>query len=340
LPGVTLYESFLKSLQDTNSTCTNSYLLLLSNIVKDISDAGAEDLVLEKYNREMTSIASSADFAIDATKVNSFAQKLGEAHFYLICKNRGINLERVSESPGTKTPDFCIADIGATFEVKTLSVTSGDFGIQHALNDSVNANVRLESQLKEGKGFAYAETALTPYGEIERHQGMKKITTVIETIIDKLESLIKPGQFSGQNASFLVVNLCLLPPIRTDALSIRPYYVDTGSPYLVVSGELWMAAFVNTQMPIVGVPEFEGKPSIEGFAEREGILRGSRFSMIDGILFMVYPLSDKTDILGVYDSLKWDELNNAHQGIAQCLQDITNGKWNDSLDSNGWALQS
>ena len=70
-----------------------------------VSDSSQEDNVLYEYNKNLLEIASENNFALNADKTNEFAQLLGEAQFYLLCKNKGIIFYRIKGGTA-KTSDF------------------------------------------------------------------------------------------------------------------------------------------------------------------------------------------------------------------------------------------
>ncbi len=92
-----LNSKFIEALQADSGLANNSYLTFLRDAVKKVSDASHTDQVLSEYNQELLAIASVNNFALDSGKTNEFAQVIGEAHFYLLCKNKGITLTRIKE---------------------------------------------------------------------------------------------------------------------------------------------------------------------------------------------------------------------------------------------------
>jgi hypothetical protein len=219
-----LKSRFTKALQTTIGLTNNSYLTFLSDAVEKVSDSSQEDQVLSEYNQNLLEILSENNFALNADKTNEFAQLLGEAHFYLLCKNKGVALKRIKEG-ADKTPDFIFEAQDMYFEVKTLSVVSGSSGIKKSLEDSLEAQIDIEDQLKRGKRIATGISVIQPYGEKPYQKGKRNITTVIETLIEKTRQNIKSGQFPN-GKSFLVLNLSIIPPFRTENFVLRPAYCD------------------------------------------------------------------------------------------------------------------
>ncbi len=327
---------FSNALQASIGLTNNSYLACLKDAVEKVSDSSLKDRILSGYKQNLIEIASENNFALNSDKTNEFAQLLGEAHFYLLCKNKGICLERIKEGDD-KTPDFRFEAQDMYFEVKTLSVVSGSFGIRQSLEDSLDAQVDIEEQLKKGKRVATGVSVVQPYGEKLYQQGKGTVTAVIETLVEKTRQNIKSGQFPNDK-SFLVLNLSIIPPFRTENFVLRPAYCDDYMFRKAVSGELWMTAFAQPGAPILGIPEFEGKPGVESIMQKSGILNDSEYEYIGGILFMIHPWGKNTDIWGLYSYEKLTKWQDNEPDVVKTLLAITEDSWNDDKDTNGWQL--
>lgn len=298
-----LKDSFIKALQATSGVTDNSYLVFLRDAVEKVSDASQLDSILAEYNQKLLKISSENNFSLDPDKTNEFAQLLGEAQFYLFCKNRGVNLERIKEC-NNKTPDFKHVNQDIFFEVKTLSVVSGGSGINKALEDALDAQIDIEKQLQSGKRVATGISVVQPYGEKPYQKGKGTVTAVIETLIEKTKQNLKKEQFSN-GVSFLVLNLSIIPPFRTENFVLRPAYCDDYMFKKCISGELWMVAFARPGMPVLGMPEFEVKPCVESIIDRYGILVDQEYDFVDGILFMIHPWQRNAEIWGLFSYDKY-----------------------------------
>ena len=332
-----LYSQFIKALQSTVGLANNSYLTHLGGAVEKVSDVSQTDQVLSEYNQDLLAIVSGNNFALNPDKTNEFAQIIGEAHFYLLCKNVGVTLTRIKEG-NDKTPDFKFEMRDMYFEVKTLSVVSGGSGIKKSLEDSLDAQIDIEDQLKQGKRIATGISVVQPYGEKPYQKGKGTITAVIETLIEKTSQNIKAGQFPNDK-SFLVLNLSIIPPFRTENHVLRPAYCDDYIFKKAVSGELWMMAFANPGAPVLCTPEFEGKPCVESILQKVGILTDPDFDMVSGILFMVHPWQRATEIWGLYNYEKYASWCDTEPEIIETLMLVTKDNWNDDKDTNGRQLQ-
>jgi hypothetical protein len=185
---------------------------------------------------------------------------------------------------------------------------------------------------------ASAISVIKPYVDRPYKSDNGIISAVIETLIEKTRRNIKLEQFINPN-TFLDINLCLIPSLRTDNYVLRPAYCDDYMFSKALSGDLWMVAFAKPGMLVYGCPEFEGKPAIEGIIDKCGILTDPDFNNISGLLFMVHPWGKNPEIWGLFrstDYFQWeDKIPTVHMAISKLAQD----NWNDDKDSNGWQLQ-
>lgn len=333
-----LYDSFCVALNDTRDAAVNGYLQLLAPYIKDIEKASCTERTLADYCHKLTVIAQKRDFALNGNLVAEFAQLFGEAHFATLCHERGISLSKIPEQRNIQTPDFCHYPSKGEklyFEVKTLSVVNGGLGINDDLLKSLDAQIDIERQLQKRRVVAIGASEMQPYAEKPYQAGA--VTAVISTLIEKVRQNIKSDQYSNKN-TFLVLNLCLIPPTITDNRTLRPAYCDDFMFPKAISGDLWMLAFAQSGMLVFGHPEFEGKPCIEGIIDKLGILSDSEYANISGLLCVVYPLGATPCIYGLYrgsDHSKWiDETTELHT----ILTSLTGQNWNDDSDTNGWCL--
>lgn len=329
---MTLADKFVKALSEGGTVAPNDYLTPLFNAVKSVDQASQNNAELAKYVVKLREIVERPDFALRGNDTNDFVQLLGEAHFQQLCLEKGLTLQRIPEGP-KKTPDFkCHTNgIDVHFEVKTLSVVDGEHGIKAALQNSLEAQVEIERQQNAGKKLAVAEHVVQPYGI--KPYALGRLTAVIDTLIEKARNNIKLEQFANPK-TFLVVNLCLLPPSLTDNLILRPAYHDDYLFSKAVTGDLWMMAFAKPGMLIHYCPEFEGKPCIEGRITKNGILADPEFDSIAGMLFIIHPLRKKSEIWGLVREKDCD----AHD-LMDVVVTITGNNWNDDKDTNGWDLK-
>lgn len=333
---MSLADNFAEKLRDSRDVAANNYLTFLHESVKSL-DRSAEIECLKPYLKQLEEYINNPKFPLCADITNDFAQVLGEAHFLIMAKERGIPLQRIPETTN-KTPDFkhYSDKCELFFEVKTLSVVDGDRGIQAALESSLDAQIQIENQLQAGSGIASAISEIQPYGLKPYKTGT--LTAIIDTLLEKIRNNIKNEQFSNPN-TFLVVNLSIIPPYRTDNMVLRPAYCDDYMFSKALTGELWMTAFAKPGMLIHGTPEFEGKPCVESIIDKMGVLSDPDFCNIAGILFMIHPWQLPAEIWGLFrseDLKKWE--CESPTTIMETVLSLTGTDWNDDNDSNGWRL--
>lgn len=334
---MTLVDKFKAALQEATNVAPNKYLTFLYEALRSVETASLSNPVLVQYVNTMHEIVSRSNFALSADNTNEFSQLLGEAHFSLLCAERKISLERVPQGRH-KTPDFHYHtnQIDLYFEVKTLSVVDGSFGINRHLDNTLNDQIELERQMNTGKRVAIVSSVMQPYGNKPYINGT--IFAVIKTLIEKISQNIKTGQFSNP-LTFLVVNLSMLPPFCTDNRALRPIYCDNFMFNKCITGELWMMAFGQPGMLIHGNPGFEGKPSIEGIINKCGILADDNYADISGLFFMVHPWRRDPEIWGAFRSENYFQWEDSNPDLISALLSLTGNNWNDDKDSNGWQLQ-
>lgn len=340
-----LKKKFADRLADSHSTAGNPHLMLLKDSVDAVEAASAGHRELKYFMDELNILLDKPNFAVVPTLTNEFAQLLGEAHFLTLCSNKGVELARIPGVHGVKTPDFETVGNPSKmyFEVKTVSVVGGDFGIADSLNGAMDANIRIAEQIKGGARIAMAEQSIAPYGD-KPHTENGSLTAVINTLIDKARQNLKKDQFKHQD-TFLVLNLSVLEPFETSKAALRPSYPSKLDYVASVTGELWMAAFGQPGMLVQTIPEFPGKPAIEGLLSRTGILSDPDNDFVAGILFIIHPWGAPAQMLGLFraeDMEAWDDAG-ARSGpgqseVSTTLRQLLGDDWNDSRDTNGWAL--
>lgn len=334
---MTLHKFFCAALNDARDTASNGYLQLLTPYIIDIESAAAIDSTLADYCRKLKEMVQHPNFVLNGRLVSEFAQLFGEAHFVTLCRERGVELTKIREQKNTKTPDFLhtAEKQNLYFEVKTLSVVDGGRGIDCDLLSSLNAQIDIERQQKEGKRIAIGISEMQPYSA-KPYQG-GAVSAVISTLIEKARQNIKADQYANKN-TFLVLNLCLIPPTITDKRTLRPAYCDDYMFPKAITGDLWMLAFARLGMLVHGCPEFEGEPCLEGAIQKLGILADDEFESISGLLIVVYPLREKPQIYGLFRSAEYLSWTDSNDEIISILDRLTGQNWNDDVDSNGWQL--
>ena len=155
-----------KSTSKYERCCLQQLSYVASWAVEKVEAAANSDPTLTEYVQKLDHLISHPNFALDGNCTNEFTQTLGEAQFFELCLEKGFVLTRIPEQ-GHKTPDFLLNRNGDRlfFEVKTPSVVDGKIGISKHLDDSFDAQVKIEEQLRAGKNSAFAISVVQPYGK-------------------------------------------------------------------------------------------------------------------------------------------------------------------------------
>lgn len=329
-----LIDQYAAGLQAASTMGVSPYLTSMKVAVEEVVGASTNDAVLASFVSGLEKITKDQDFPLKPKIINEFAQLLGEAHFYTLCKDRGVQLRRVKEE-SEQRPDFSLAEQDVFFEVKTLSVVTGNLEINRSIIESHNAKISIENQLHKGARIAFGESEAMPY-ENKPHK-MGPVSAVIDTLLEKIRQNFKPGQYR-LGPTFLVVNLSMIQPFRTESLILRPAYCDNYLFHKSVSGDLWFVAFGRPGAPILGIPEFEGMKCIESTMNKLGILVDDEYSFLKGMLFIVHPLRRPAEIWGLERHGLAEELASSHPELMGVLRKLTGSNWNDDVDRNGWRL--
>jgi hypothetical protein len=87
--------------------------------------------------------------------------------------------------------------------------------------DSFQAQIVLDSQIKSGKNIAFSVNEIAPHG-----RNLKKLgntTLICQNLIEKTRQSIKIDQFRS-GTTFLVLNLMLIDGYYTGNANLRPIY--------------------------------------------------------------------------------------------------------------------
>lgn len=332
-----LVNKFNAALQKVSDITRDPYLAKLGSALAAVEAAVPAIPELKSYEAALVNLMVESEFGLNGILTERFSQTLGEAQFLVMCHGKCITLRRIPEEKDKKTPDFgAIFDACEVFfEVKTLSVVNGAFGIADAQESSLDANIDIERQLRQGARIAIGTSEVQPYAnKVERD---KTILGVTNSLLEKTRGNIKADQFSNPN-TFLVLNLSVIPPLVTESKALCAVYPDTLMFPKVVTGELWMVAFGNKGMLILGTPEFEGKPCVEGIFDKVGVLADPEYSSVAGIIFMVHPLGGTSQLFGLFRSDDWVNWQDHKPRLVESLQALVGKNWNDCLNSNSWQL--
>lgn len=211
---ILLVKKFNEALHDASVVTRDPYLAKLGSALAAVEAAIPAISELKSYEKALDNLIGTSGFGLNGNLTEIFAQTLGEAQFLVMCHENGIALRRIPEEKNKKTPDFrAIFDACEMFfEVKTLSVVNGAFGITDGQKSSLDANIDIESQLKRGARIAIGISEAQHYAN--KVEWDKTILGVANTLLEKTRGNIKADQFASPN-TFLVLNLSVIPPLVT-----------------------------------------------------------------------------------------------------------------------------
>lgn len=242
-------------------------------LLRTIDLLAHDDPTYKDFVDQMVAILAKAGHAPDIVAYNQFFEIYAEAMVLHFLRGRGIRTSRVAEK--TSAPDFrCELADGRPFyvEVKSLDIVDGVFRHKQIMEAGLEPNIEIERQLREGRRIASAESEVAPYRRAYGDTGYDpySVKRVIDTLRDKCRGAFKASQFErGPTFALAVADRLILHGWKS---ALVPYYLDehqdSGD---CVSGVIWHAAFGRVGMPVLRRPEFEGKPSLEGYLDRDGL---------------------------------------------------------------------
>lgn len=332
-----LKDLFIKLKQKTNSITINPLLNCFEqdDLERIDNKALIDSFVAEKQKKILNLLKmSNIDFN---PKLKSSYDEYSEALTYIQLKEKFTNVDRVSEG-NDKVPDFKIEfscnNNGETqnniiyAELKSMAFSDGNLNYIKAMEQGLEMEIDIESQLKQGKMVAFGVTEIQPLHRGNKNYNPTSIRNAIEILIEKIEQNIKEGQFSLGD-TVLIVDLKQLP--------LPSYYIEGAVPFFqekmnnsLMSGIQWNVAFGKIGHLILKPIEFEGKENIDGELEREGILVNRNY--IKAIVFLDYLLNDnEPKIIGLYSQ------RNVNDSVLEFLYRFCHFV-NDEKNSNGWKL--
>lgn len=286
-----------------------------------------------KIQKEIRRIFETTNWLLVPEHVQEFIQAVGEAQFWALARAKGVPLERIPEQ-AYPTPDFRLANGEAQapcFEVKTLSVAEGVNNLRRMDESSYEAQLDLSEQISQGERVATTIHEAAPHGAITdgRYQ-----TAISRNLIDKATNNVKRGQYQ-EAPTCLVLNLLLIDAHFNGSSSLRPVAPGYPEAWNVRSGAFWNLAFGRPDDRVFGIPEFEGKPSVEGILERQGVLEA--YPEIRALLLIVHSWNGAPKIYGLKRESEVDDWNEDLRPVAKAFFALVDA-WNDEDDTNAYAL--
>lgn len=237
---------------------------------------------------------------------NNFRQAFeyyGEALVYGML-SKHFKTRRV-DAKDNSMPDFaCLLPSKKEFfvEVKSLDIVDAPFRPNEMHEDAMQQQIELDDQVRQGQRVAMAEREIAPYKRAfhDSSYDPRSLLAVINTLINKADSAFKSTQFEqGPTFAFILADRLVIPGGEH---GVAPHYYERGGG-AVVSGVLWNVCFGQKGWPIYRVPDFEGKPGLEGYMSMYGLLADPKVPFPTGAMIVASTGSEDT-LIGLYDS-KW-----------------------------------
>lgn len=237
----------------------------------------------------------------DTEKFRQAFEYYGEAVVYGML-SKHFKTRRV-DARDNSMPDFaCLLPDGKEFfvEVKSLDIVQGQFRAGQMHEDAMQQNIELEDQLRQGRRVATAVREIAPFKPAfdDGSYDPRSLLTVINTFINKSGSAFKSTQFSqGPTFAFILSDRLVVPGGK---YNVAPHYYERGG-CAIVSGILWNVCFGKQGWPIFRMPEFEGKPGLEGYMTLNGLLADKEVSFPTGAV-IIGSTGSEDSLVGLYDS--------------------------------------
>ncbi len=289
---------------------------------------------------DMKAILAKVKSPPDPTAYSQFFEIYAEAMVLHFLRGRGIRTSRVADT--VSAPDFCceLEDGREYFvEVKALDIVGGAHRHKEIMEDHLETHVEIERQLREGRSVASAAREIAPLRKphIDNDYDSYGLKRLIDTIRDKCRHAFKPQQFErGPTFALIVADRLILPGRKA---SIVPYYYSDGpGGQACISGELWHAAYGTVGAPVLRMPEFEGKPSVEGHLDAPGLyVDDTRIFPGKGLVTLHKIGSTNTRVSYGLKAPQEDSPGWGHHDTEEALHAMTD-VWNDKGNTRGWAL--
>ena len=329
--------AYLNHRWELGGLTTNASLMAVEReVLRDIDLMAHEDPTYGTFVTDMVAKLDEVKSAPDPIAYSQFFEIYAEAMVLRFLRGRGIPTSRVTDTKSA--PDFeCQLEDGRPYfvEVKALEIVDGQFRHKEIMEDGLEPNIDLEKQLKAGKKIAMATGELAPYQKAfaDPDYDPRSLKRVIDTLRDKCRQAFKPSQFKrGPTFALVVADRLILDGWRS---SLAPYYFD-GHHRACISGVLWQAAFGTVGAPVLRLPDFEGKPNVEGHLGCAGLYADPFLPFPGQGLVVLQRSSSKRLSYGlkaaVDDTDAWGSDDSEEALVAMC------DAWNDEGNSRGFAL--
>jgi hypothetical protein len=294
---MSLWENILEKRQEIQGLTCNPVIDCFDKEECDQIDSNTHDafVAMKKKNIVETIKVLKTDFSDEYCRA---FQQYNEATYYLMFKNKGYTICPVPEQGdrNLKTPDYKISYGGNDFylELKTLSFFNGSQNYYEAQDGAMASAISIDEQLAQGKRVAISSHEIAPYKKPGEGYCGSSVKYLVKILIEKITQNIKSDQFAiGDTILFIdMKQLLLMGSIEQNLL---PFYFDDqyGS---IASSMLWNVCFAHAGSIELNPIEFEGKESVGGYFDKNGILVDNPF--IKAIVFGCYEKRMERHLVG------------------------------------------
>lgn len=271
--------------------------------LRQLEEASINDSNLEGLLRELRATLGRVKSLDDSQGFRQAFEVYGEALVYSLLTAKFKTTRLVAGS--TSLPDFaCELSNGKAFyvELKSFDIVDGPQRADQMSEDSMRQHIDTEEQIRRGAAVAVGTSEIAPYKRAFFKPGAydpASLAAVINILIDKTRSAFKTSQFAqGPTFAFALCDRLLIPGGNS---SVAPHYYETQGG-AVVSGVLWNSCFGAAGWPISRLPDFEGRPGIEGYMSKHGLFSDPAIVFPTGAMIFAETHGQGHKLLGLYDS--------------------------------------
>jgi hypothetical protein len=199
-------------------TITSSHSLSAVDLktLKSIDQLAHQDPTFRTFVKQLVAKLAKKTTEFDVIAYSQFFEIYGEAATLQFLRDRGLKTERVAEADAGR-PDFqCELESGKDFyiEVKSLDIVGGEFRHREMMEDALDVQIDLETQLRSGERVAMAASEISPYRGVgvTTSYDWRSLITVIDSLRSKCRQAFKSSQFTlGPTFALALLDRLVLP---------------------------------------------------------------------------------------------------------------------------------
>ena len=323
-----LYDRILELKQKISQLSINPILNIFNlNECRILDNKYENDLFVKKKVDSTLFLLKNLDVDF-SPKYKSAYEEFNECIIYLKIKSKYNNTQQISEKD-TSTPDYHVIETNKNpfdlnIELKSLSFLNGNLNYTKAQEKGLNAKIKIEEQIKDGKSIAISETTISPFF---KNNKMPDTRELIEVYIDKINNNIKKGQFIERDTILFVdIKQLLLDSIWNHSAVIFYQEQITKS---IASGVLWNTVFGKKNSLILKPIEFEGCNNVDSELTKNGILIDHDY--IKAIVFVTYENFENRKFVGFIRQ------SDSESQVMNFITDFCD-LYNDDYNSEAWRV--